>query len=62
MSNKTHCARLLCGSTCSVEDVVLARSLDGLGFEAGRVTAHFEVDGLVVSLVAFWTLASLDPF
>jgi len=58
---KAHCARLLCGSTCSAKDVVLVRSLDGLGFEAGRVMAHFEVVGEAMSLVAFWALASFDP-
>jgi hypothetical protein len=48
--------------TCSINDVVLARSMDGTfpGFRAAEIWAHSEVDGVTISLVDVFSLVHWD--
>jgi len=54
-------ARLCCGATCMAGDVAYARSLDSRGFVACRIRAHAEVDGVVVTFVTIYPVATYDP-
>jgi hypothetical protein len=53
-------ARILQAGTCSRNDVVLIRTVDGTSFDAGEVWLHADAIGRLVTLVSVWKFIGYD--